>query len=73
VISQEEFRAAIESRFNIEMTEEQFRNLIDHVPLTSEGDVKYAEFMSQFDTRSVLHSLAVDFFVSYGDTFILSL
>lgn len=52
VISQEEFRAAIESRFDIEMTDEQFRVLMDQVPLTDEGDVKYAEFMSQFDTRS---------------------
>jgi len=51
VISQEEFRAAIESRFGIEMTDEQFRNLIDHIPITADGDVKYAEFMAQFDTR----------------------
>ena len=51
VISQEEFRAAIESRFNIEIADEQFKNLIDHIPLTNEGDVKYAEFMAQFDTR----------------------
>lgn len=51
VISQEEFRAAIESRFSIEMSDDQFKNLVDHVPLTSDGDVKYAEFMAQFDTR----------------------
>lgn len=51
VISQEEFRAAIESRFDIEMTDDQFRNLVDHLPLTNDGDVKYAEFMAQFDTR----------------------
>lgn len=53
MISQEEFRAAIESRFNVEMSDEQFRALVDHVPLTNDGDVKYAEFMAQFDTRYV--------------------
>lgn len=51
VISQEEFRAAIESRFNIEMSDEQFRNLVDNIPINSDGDVRYAEFMAQFDTR----------------------
>ena len=50
-ISQEEFRAAIESRFNLEMNDMQFRGLIDRVPLDSEGNVKYADFMAQFDTR----------------------
>ena len=33
------------------MSDDQFRTLIDHIPLTPEGDVKYAEFMAQFDTR----------------------
>lgn len=50
-ISQEEFRAAIESRFNLEMTEPQFRMLVDRVPLDEDGNVKYAEFMAQFDTK----------------------
>ncbi|XP_067932216.1 EF-hand calcium-binding domain-containing protein 6-like [Watersipora subatra] len=57
VISQEEFRAAIESRFNVEMSDEQFRVLIDNIPITNEGDVKYAEFMAQFDTRGDTQSL----------------
>ena len=51
VVSQEEFRAAIESRFELEMTEAQFRSLVDQVPLDEEGNVRYADFMSQFDTR----------------------
>ena len=53
-ISQEEFRAAIESRFNLEMTDQQFRMLVDRVPLDDDGNVKYAEFMAQFDTRLVV-------------------
>ncbi|XP_023931994.1 EF-hand calcium-binding domain-containing protein 6 [Lingula anatina] len=56
-ISQEEFRAAIESRFSLNMTDLQFNNLIDKVPLSEDGSVKYAEFMSQFDTRGKAPSL----------------
>ena len=51
VISQEEFRAAVESRFDIEMTDDQFTAFIDRVPLDAEGNVRYADFMAQFDTR----------------------
>ena len=53
VISQEEFRAAMESRFNLALTEGQFENLVDRVPLDEDGNVRYAEFMTQFDTRLV--------------------
>ena len=53
VISQEEFRAAIESRFNLSLSEAQFENLVDRIPLDEDGNVKYAEFMTQFDTRLV--------------------
>ena len=51
VIPQEAFRAAIESRFNLELSNDQFTALLDRVPLNEEGAVKYAEFMSQFDTK----------------------
>ena len=50
-ISQEEFRAAVESRFDLEISEDQFRAFLDRVPLDHDGNVKYAEFMAQFDTR----------------------
>ena len=50
-MSQEEFRAAIESRFEMEMTDDQYRSLIDRVPLDEEGNVRYADFMAQFDTK----------------------
>jgi len=52
-ISQEEFRAAIESRFNLTLNEDQFECFVDRVPLDEDGNVKYSEFMQQFDTRYV--------------------
>lgn len=57
VVSQEEFRAAIESRFELEMTQDQFKSLIDRVPLDEEGNVRYADFMAQFDTKGKAQSL----------------
>ncbi|XP_064633647.1 EF-hand calcium-binding domain-containing protein 6-like isoform X2 [Lineus longissimus] len=57
LISQEEFRAAIESRFSLAMTDDQFRGLIDRVPLNRDGLVKYADFMAQFDTKGKAKSL----------------
>ena len=49
VISQEEFRAAIESRFSMELTDAQFTSFVDRLPLDTEGNVQYARFMQQFD------------------------
>jgi len=57
VIPQEAFRAAIESRFGLEVTDDQFIGLLDRVPLNEEGAVKYAEFMAQFDTKGRSKSL----------------
>lgn len=57
VINQEEFRAAMESRFNLTLTDEQFENFVDRVPLDEDGYVKYTEFMQQFDTRGMAPSL----------------
>ena len=51
VITQEEFRAAIESRFGLELSEQQFNNFVDRLPLNEDGLVKYADFMAQFDTK----------------------
>ncbi|XP_002734907.1 EF-hand calcium-binding domain-containing protein 6-like [Saccoglossus kowalevskii] len=56
-ITQEEFRAAIESRFGIEINDSEFADLIDRVPLDDEGRVKYPAFMSQFDTTGTAPSL----------------
>ncbi|XP_052785640.1 EF-hand calcium-binding domain-containing protein 6-like isoform X2 [Mya arenaria] len=57
VINQEEFRAAMESRFNLTLTEDQFESFIDRVPLDEDGAVKYTDFMQQFDTRGMAASL----------------
>ena len=51
VINQEEFRAAIESRFNLTLTDSQFEGFVDRVPLDEDGCVRYADFMQQFDTK----------------------
>lgn len=53
VISQEEFRAAIESRFNLTLNDDQFDSFVDRVPLDEDGNVRYSEFMQQFDTKYV--------------------
>ncbi|KAL5018758.1 hypothetical protein ScPMuIL_004480 [Solemya velum] len=57
VISQQEFRAAIESRFNLQLLDEQFDGFLDRLPLDEDGNVKYAEFMQQFDTKGMAPSL----------------
>ncbi|PIK49807.1 putative EF-hand calcium-binding domain-containing protein 6-like [Apostichopus japonicus] len=51
VISQEEFRAAMESQFNLNLSDIEFEQFMDSVPLDDEGKVQYQDFMSQFDAR----------------------
>ncbi|KAJ8335898.1 hypothetical protein SKAU_G00392400 [Synaphobranchus kaupii] len=50
-ISQEEFRAAVESRFGLEISDPEFAQLLDSLPLDPDGNVQYALFMAPFDTR----------------------
>ncbi|XP_041364639.1 EF-hand calcium-binding domain-containing protein 6-like [Gigantopelta aegis] len=57
VISQEEFRAALESRFDMPLTDPQFRSFMDRVPLDEDGNVKYVQFMQFFDTKGKAQSL----------------
>lgn len=57
VISQQEFRAAIESRFQIEMTDTEFTTMLENVPLDKEGFIRYPEFMAQFDAKKGAPSL----------------
>ncbi len=33
------------------MSDEEFTMFVDRLPLDEEGNVKYAEFMADFDTR----------------------
>ncbi|KAK7111211.1 EF-hand calcium-binding domain-containing protein 6-like isoform X2 [Littorina saxatilis] len=56
-VSQEEFRAAMETRFNLELSDSQFEAFLDRVPLDEEGNVLYARFMQQFDTKGQAPSL----------------
>ncbi|KAL4640541.1 EF-hand calcium-binding domain-containing protein 6-like isoform X1 [Arapaima gigas] len=57
VVSQTEFRAALESRFRLEMTDAQFEQLLDSLPLDADGNVQYLLFMAAFDTRGGAPSL----------------
>ncbi|XP_069600420.1 EF-hand calcium-binding domain-containing protein 6-like [Ranitomeya imitator] len=57
VISQQEFRAAIESRFGVEITDEDFEQLLDRIPLDEDGNVRYPHFMAMFDSRWGVPSL----------------
>ncbi|PAA52594.1 hypothetical protein BOX15_Mlig033909g1 [Macrostomum lignano] len=57
VISQEEFRAVMESRFGFELTDAQYREFVDKLPLNSDGLIRYDIFMRQFDTKGMAPSL----------------
>ncbi|XP_067298882.1 EF-hand calcium-binding domain-containing protein 6 [Pseudorasbora parva] len=56
-ISKEEFRAAMESRFGLEISDPQFKQLLDRLPLDHHGNVQYPIFMAAFDTRKGVPSL----------------
>ncbi|XP_051746043.1 EF-hand calcium-binding domain-containing protein 6 [Ctenopharyngodon idella] len=56
-ISKEEFRAAMESRFGLEISDPQFEQLLDRLPLDRHGNVQYPIFMAAFDTRKGVPSL----------------
>ncbi|XP_029442190.1 EF-hand calcium-binding domain-containing protein 6-like [Rhinatrema bivittatum] len=57
VISQQEFRAAIESRFGLELSDEELELLLDRIPLDEDGNVRYPQFMAMFDSRRGVPSL----------------
>jgi len=50
LLTQQQFRAAVEGRFDLNMTDEEFDAFLRKVPIDSDGMVKYVEFMSKFDT-----------------------
>ena len=49
-ISKQEFRAAIESHFSIELSDADFAELLRDVPCTNNDRVEYLEFMTKFDS-----------------------
>ncbi|KAK9980760.1 hypothetical protein ABG768_000349 [Culter alburnus] len=57
IVSKEEFRAAMESRFGLEISDPQFEQLLDRLPLDRHGNVQYPIFMAAFDTRKGVPSL----------------
>ena len=51
MITKQEFRAAIESHFAIELSDGEFEEFLSHVP--KDGNrIKYLEFMTKFDSDS---------------------
>ena len=50
LLTQQQFRAAIEGRFDLNMSDADFDLLLTKVPLDHDGMVRYVEFMSKFDT-----------------------
>ncbi len=49
-LNKQEFRAAIESHFQIELTDEEFEEFHRELPKDSLNKIKYLEFMTRFDT-----------------------
>ena len=50
LLTQQQFRAAIEGRFELNMSDQEFDSFLKKVPIDNDGMVKYVEFMSKFDT-----------------------
>ena len=51
-ISKQEFRAAIESHFGIELTDSEFESFVSHVPKDISQKIRYLDFMTKFDSDS---------------------
>jgi Ca2+-binding EF-hand superfamily protein len=51
-ISKQEFRAALESHFSIELSDYDFEEFLKDVPRNSSDQVEYLEFMTKFDSDS---------------------
>lgn len=49
-ISKQEFRAAIESHFGIELSDDEFNQFVKDAPLADNNRVQYLEFMTRFDS-----------------------
>ncbi|GCB73937.1 hypothetical protein scyTo_0003020 [Scyliorhinus torazame] len=60
VIGQQAFWAILKSRFGINMSEDEVNYLKERIPLDAQGNVKYLEFMSMFDSCKGAKSLLCD-------------
>ncbi|CAH8619279.1 unnamed protein product [Heterobilharzia americana] len=47
------FRIILFNHYGFEFSDESFKEFLDYLPLDSSGNVQYAEFMRQFDSRGV--------------------
>ncbi|XP_075071216.1 EF-hand calcium-binding domain-containing protein 6-like [Mixophyes fleayi] len=50
VISQQDFRAIIQKRYCIKVTDEEFAYLLHKIPIDHPGGIRYLEFMAKFDS-----------------------
>ncbi|XP_043568663.1 uncharacterized protein LOC122561192 isoform X4 [Chiloscyllium plagiosum] len=60
VISQQAFWTILKNRFGIDMSDEEISYLKNRIPLDAQGNVKYLEFMSIFDSCKGAKSLLCD-------------
>ncbi|OCT71235.1 hypothetical protein XELAEV_18034213mg [Xenopus laevis] len=51
-ISQRDFRAILQERFSIQITDEDFKCLLEKLPVDPHGGIKYLDFMDTFDCSS---------------------
>ncbi|XP_069835885.1 EF-hand calcium-binding domain-containing protein 6-like [Dendropsophus ebraccatus] len=51
VLSPQDFRAILEKRFSIKVTDEEFAHVVETLPVDHYGDIRYLEFMATFDSR----------------------
>ena len=51
LVTQEQFRAAIESRFELGISDDEWETFMRSVSLNNDGMVQYVQFMSRFDTK----------------------
>lgn len=50
LLTQQQFRAAVEGRFELNMSDQEFEAFLKKIPIDGDGMIKYVEFMSKFDT-----------------------
>ncbi|KAL2098076.1 hypothetical protein ACEWY4_007283 [Coilia grayii] len=65
-ISQEEFRAAVESRLHLEISDPEFEQLLDRLPLDAHGNVQYLIFLATFDTSLSAFAIVGGFIFIHG-------
>ncbi|VDP98492.1 unnamed protein product [Trichobilharzia regenti] len=52
IVSPSNFRIILFNHYGYEFSDEKFKEFLDYLPLDLDGNIKYAEFMRQFDSNS---------------------